>query len=144
MDEIRETDIDRAAMAILLRGFPGTSVDAATATIGLLNETWSRMARRLAVAPDEDFDALERTIVEERQGRVDFRADLANRTNARFTAEDAEIAAYDRALELLGLIVEWRAETWAAQEGAEGRDPYMVAEPDGWTPPRGWIPPVGS
>ena len=141
MDEIKDTPTDRAAMALLLERFPGTSVDPRTATVGLLNEVWARMARRLASLDDGAFNAIETPITRWRDVAA---ADLASHRErfpkANHPDREAVLAAAERASDLLGLIVEWRGESFAAAEMAAGRDPYVTEK--GWKPPSGWTPPA--
>jgi hypothetical protein len=144
MDEIHDTPVDRAAMGLLLRSYPDTSVDPERASASLLNEVWARMARDLAAKPDRDFDEVEARMQEMRRREAgELEARQAKFRKAAFPDREPKIAAIDRALDLLGLVVEWRAESFAAAEIAAGRDPCVPLDAaETWQPPAGWTPPA--
>jgi len=141
MDEIKDTPTDRAAMELLLRSYPETKVDPTRTTVGLLNEVWARMARHLAAMSDADFDGVEARIAELREAAsADLETHQARFSKSTFPDREARLAGAERAAELLGLIVEWRGETFEAAEVAAGRDSYATEAV--WTPPPGWTPPA--
>lgn len=139
MDEIKDTVTDREALRVLLTRFRDTDgVDTKTASVGLLNETWARMARVLAAMDEETFNGVVNWVAQQQEAVLPTPEDVAR--GRRWPERELRLAGIGRAEELLGLIVEWRAETWEASEIAAGRDPYVRNK--GWTPPRGWTPPA--
>lgn len=139
MDEIKDTRTDRLAMADLCRRFQVAGIDTDRAPLDLLNETWARMARRLAAIGDGDFDtvwaAIEKDVAREEE--------RLNINSGRASAGELEaVKPLHRVRDLVGLIIEWRGETFEAEEIAAGRDPHVAA--DGWKAPQGWVPPQGQ
>jgi hypothetical protein len=143
MDEIKNTDVDREALRVLLSRYKDTSgIDTSAASASLLNETWSRMAQSLAATNEIAFTALTDWIKAQIEG-MEEGLEEASVQGRRWPERELRLAGLRRAEDLLGLIIEWRGETWAAAEVAAGRDPYVGSEPRrDWTPPAGWVGPA--
>jgi hypothetical protein len=126
MDEIKDTAADREALGRLLSRFPQTQgIDTATASVGLLNELWRRMAAELASMPDADFDAIEKWVTDQRAAIEAVSPELV--AGRAWPEREPALAALRRAEELLALVVDWRHGTWEAAETAAGRNPHQVA-----------------
>lgn len=117
MDEIKDTEIDRAAVRSLLAlNFdPIEGIDLEVAPIAVVNDLWSRMARKWAAATDEEFDRVLQSVAP------------LNVPSERKGDPVPPPTPQARARELLALIVDWRHGTWEAAEIAAGRDPHQVA-----------------
>jgi hypothetical protein len=123
MDEIKDTAADREALGRLLIRFPQTQgIDTGTASLGLLNELWGRMAAQLASMPEEEFDAIAKWVSDQREAIGSAPEYLVD--GRHWPERYPALAALRRAEELVALIVDWRHGTWEAAEIAAGRDPH--------------------
>lgn len=133
MDETQELtghDFDRGAMDLLIGWFPPLEpIDAYEISVERLNVVWSQMARRLAALPHEEVSTILPAAARADEIAQADAAGIGRKKDQR--SEELRFVAgrANRALELVGLIVEWRHGTWEAAEIAAGRDPHRVAAP---------------